>query len=40
VNKRTSRSDALVNRPALLAALGTCRSAVIRPGDGTLDETG
>ena len=30
MNRRTSRSDALVDRPALLAALGTCRGAVIR----------
>ena len=30
MNRRTNRSDALVNRPALLAALGACREAVIQ----------
>jgi hypothetical protein len=29
MNRRTTRSDSLVDRPALLAALGSCRSAVI-----------
>ena len=29
MTRRTSRSDTLVDRPALLTALGACRSAVI-----------
>lgn len=29
MNRRTIRADSLVDRPALLAALGTCRGAVI-----------
>jgi hypothetical protein len=29
MNRRTNRSDAMVDRPVLLAALGTCHSAVI-----------
>ncbi len=30
MTRRTSRSDALIDRPALLAALGACRTAVLR----------
>jgi hypothetical protein len=30
LSRLSGRSDALVDRPALLAALGTCRSAVIQ----------
>jgi hypothetical protein len=29
MTRRTSRSDALIDRPALLTALGACRGAVI-----------
>jgi hypothetical protein len=29
MTRRTSRSDALIDRPALLTALGVCRGAVI-----------
>jgi hypothetical protein len=29
MNRRTIRADSLVDRPALLMALGTCRGAVI-----------
>ena len=30
MTRRTSRSDSLIDRVALLVALGTCRGAVIR----------
>ena len=29
MNRRTTRADSLIDRPALLMALGTCRRAVI-----------
>ena len=30
MNRRTTRSDAHIDRPELLSALGACRTAVIR----------